>query len=118
MDTCHLRSAQTTAEIIGAEFPHAATLDAHAQQGIHVEAIQHELRCTQLQLQETEAASAALKQELAEAKKATVAGQREVAHQAAIAAAAQTSAERFQQEASDARVALAASHTELDTLKV
>jgi hypothetical protein len=118
METCSLRSAHTTAETIGAEFSHVAILDAHAQQGIDVEAIQHELRCTQLQLQETEAANAALKQEMAEAKKATVAAQREAAHQAAIAAAAQTSAVRCQQEASDARVALAAAHTELDALKV
>jgi hypothetical protein len=93
-------------------------LEAHPQQGIDVEALQSELRCTRLQLEETEAANAALKQEMAEAENAVVAAQSEAAHQAAIAAAAQSSAERCQLEASDAREALAAAHTELDALKV
>jgi hypothetical protein len=93
-------------------------LDVHAHQGIDVDAIQHELRCTRLQLHKTEAANAALKQEMAEAQNAILAAQSEAAHQAAIAAAAQSLAERFQLEASDAHETLAAAHAELHALKV
>jgi hypothetical protein len=64
------------------------TIAVHEHQGIDVEAIQHELRCAWLQLQETEAANAALRQEMAEAQNAKVAAQRGAAHQAATAAAA------------------------------
>jgi hypothetical protein len=85
-------------------------------QGIDVDAIQHELGCTRLQLQEAEAANTALKREMAEAKKAIVAAQSESALQAVMVAAAQSSTERFHLEASDAREALLAAQTELDTL--
>jgi hypothetical protein len=55
---------------------------------------------------------------MAEAKKAIVAAQSEAALQAVMAAAAQSTTERFHLEASDAREALLAAQTELDTLKV